>query len=196
MKDYNERYSFLRELLCDERFIQKKYAGGEIPNYICAFPPEEAAQYREMAQALHKDLRQKGARALLVDLYEVMLGMLKDSGSLDDYLAASSLTHKEIMEDFAGVLDNDSEFAPKVAAIIEEASADIALVCGVGEAYPFIRVHALLEKLPSLLSRVIPLVIFYPGTFDKVVGSSALKLFGRLEHMNYYRAFNIFTEAR
>ena len=67
---------------------------------------------------------------------------------------------------------------------------------GIGEAYPFIRIHTLLEKLPTLLKRLVTIVVFYPGNYDKVTGSSALQLFGKLEHKNYYRAFNIFTEVR
>ena len=53
---YNERYKYLMELLDDDKFIQKKYVGAEIPNYICAFPPEEISSYNDMAQNLEKNL--------------------------------------------------------------------------------------------------------------------------------------------
>lgn len=194
--DYNERYKYLMELLDDNKFIQKKYVGAEIPNYICAFPPEEVSSYNDMAQNLDKNLTRKGRKVLLLNVYEIMIEMLKDSGDFEDYLEEPSLTHKNIMEDFEGVLDNDTEFAPKVASIINESAPDLVLMNGIGEAYPFIRIHTLLEKLPTLLKRLVPIVVFYPGNYDKVTGSSALQLFGKLEHKNYYRAFNIFTEVR
>ena len=194
--DYNERYKYLMELLADNKFIQKKYVGAEIPNYICAFPPEEVSSYNDMAQNLAKNLTRKGRKVLLLNVYEIMIEMLKDSGDFEDYLEEPSLTHKNIMEDFEGVLDNDTEFAPKVASIINESAPDLVLMNGIGEAYPFIRIHTLLEKLPTLLKRLVPIVVFYPGNYDKVTGSSALQLFGKLEHKNYYRAFNIFTEVR
>ena len=194
--DYNERYKYLMELLDDDKFIQKKYVGAEIPNYICAFPPEEVSSYNDMAQNLAKNLTRKGRKVLNLNVYEIMIEMLKDSGDFEDYLEEPSLTHKKIMEDFEGVLDNDTEFAPKVAAIINESVPDLVLMNGIGEAYPFIRIHTLLEKLPTLLKRLLPIVVFYPGNYDKVTGSSALQLFGKLEHKNYYRAFNIFTEVR
>ena len=193
---YNERYAFLLDLLDDDKFIQKKYVGAEIPNYICAFPPEDVSSYNDMLENLAKTLTRKGRKVLKVNVYEIMIEMLKESGDFEDYLEEPSLTHKKIMEDFEGVLDNDTEFAPKVASIINDSTPDLVLMNGIGEAYPFIRIHTLLEKLPTLLKRLVPIVVFYPGNYDKVTGSSALQLFGKLEHKNYYRAFNIFTEVR
>ena len=193
---YNERYKYLMELLDDDKFIQKKYVGAEIPNYICAFPPEEISSYNDMAQNLEKNLTKKGREVLHLNVYEIMIDMLRASGDLEDYLTEPSLTHKQIKEDFDGILDNDTEFAPKVASIINDSTPDLVLMNGIGEAYPFIRIHTLLEKLPTLLNRLVPVVVFYPGNYDKVTGSSALQLFGKLEHKNYYRAFNIFTEVR
>lgn len=193
---YNERFLYLLDLLDDDKFIQKKYVGAEIPNYICAFPPEEVSSYNDMVDNLAKNLTKKGRKVLHLNVYEIMIGMLKDSGDFEDYLEEPSLTHKSIMEDFEGVLDNDTEFAPKVASLIDDSAPDLVLMNGIGEAYPFVRVHTLLEKLPTLLRRLVPIVVFYPGNFDKITGSSALQLFGKLEHKNYYRAFNIFTEVR
>ena len=193
---YNERYKYLMELLDDDKFIQKKYVGAEIPNYICAFPPEEISSYNDMAQNLEKNLTKKGRKVLPLNVYEIMIDMLRASGDLEDYLTEPSLTHKQIKEDFDGILDNDTEFAPKVASMINDSTPDLVLMNGIGEAYPFIRIHTLLEKLPTLLNRLVPVVVFYPGNYDKVTGSSALQLFGKLEHKNYYRAFNIFTEVR
>ena len=193
---YNERYKYLMELLDDDKFIQKKYVGAEIPNYICAFPPEEISSYNDMAQNLEKNLTKKGREVLHLNVYVIMIDMLRASGDLEDYLTEPSLTHKQIKEDFDGILDNDTEFAPKVASMINDSTPDLVLMNGIGEAYPFIRIHTLLEKLPTLLNRLVPVVVFYPGNYDKVTGSSALQLFGKLEHKNYYRAFNIFTEVR
>lgn len=193
---YNERYTYLIELLDDDKFIQKKYVGAEIPNYICAFPPDDVSSYNDMVDNLSKNLTKKGRKVIHLNVYEIMIGMLKDSGDFEDYLEEPSLTHKSIMEDFEGVLDNDTEFAPKVASLINGGTPDLVLMNGIGEAYPFIRIHTLLEKLPPLLKKLVPIVVFYPGNYDKVTGSSALQLFGKLEHKNYYRAFNIFTEVR
>ena len=62
---------------------------------------------------------------------------------------------------------------------------DVILITGVGEAFPFIRVHALLEAMQPYFSDV-PVLVMYQGTFD---GHNVI-LFNKLEPNPYYRAFN------
>ena len=194
--DYNEVLDYLEKTLLDEKLLSRRYAGAEIPNYICSYHPEENESYNKMAKTLVKRLEKNNKHVLLINVYDVMFSMLEKSGDLEDYLNEPSLTHEEIMEDFNGILDNDTEFAPEVARIINEESPELVLINGIGEAWPFIRIHGLLEILPNSLKRIVPIVIFYPGKYDRETGSSALQLFDRLPYMNYYRAFNIFTEVR
>ena len=61
---------------------------------------------------------------------------------------------------------------------------DAIIVVGVGEAFPFIRVHALLEAMQPVFSDV-PIVVLYPGVYDR----RSLKLFDKLNPNPYYRAF-------
>lgn len=193
---YNEVFDYLEKTLLDEKFLSKQYSGAEIPNYICPYHPEDNESYNEMVKKLMKEFEKNNRNALLIDVYDVMLNILKKTGDLDDYLGEPSLTHEQIEEDFNGILDNKSEFAPEVARLINEQSPEIVLINGVGEAWPFIRIHGLIEVLPIYLNHIVPIVIFYPGKYDRETGSSALQLFERLPHTNCYRAFNIFTEVK
>ena len=63
---------------------------------------------------------------------------------------------------------------------------DVILITGVGEAFPFIRVHSLLDAMQPHFSDV-PILVMYPGTFD----GRYVRLFDRLTPNPYYRAFNI-----
>ena len=63
---------------------------------------------------------------------------------------------------------------------------DVILVTGVGAAFPFIRVHSLLEAMQPCFSDV-PILVMYPGTFD----GRYVKLFDKLNANPYYRAFNV-----
>ena len=60
------------------------------------------------------------------------------------------------------------------------------LITGVGEAYPFIRVHAVLDAIQPDITDNIPIVVMYPGSFN----GRELKLFNKLKPDGYYRAFN------
>ena len=63
---------------------------------------------------------------------------------------------------------------------------DVILITGVGQAFPFIRVHALLDAMQPYFSDV-PVLVMYPGTFD----GRYVKLFDKLTPNPYYRAFNV-----
>jgi len=80
--------------------------------------------------------------------------------------------------------------AEKIAkAFVEEAQPkenDLVLVSGVGNAYPLLRSHNLLNNLHSLMEDT-PLVMFYPGIYT----GQGLRLFGKLKETNYYRAFQL-----
>ena len=60
----------------------------------------------------------------------------------------------------------------------------LLVLTGVGEAFPFMRIHTLLEA--SLFAER-PVLVFYPGTFN----DQQLRLFNCLKPNNYYRAFNV-----
>ena len=65
-------------------------------------------------------------------------------------------------------------------------SGDVILITGVGEAFPFIRVHALLDAMQPHFTDV-PVLVMYPGQFD----GRNLRLFDKLTPNPYYRAFNV-----
>jgi len=65
---------------------------------------------------------------------------------------------------------------------------DLILMSGVGNVYPWIRAHSLLNNLQQVTGNK-PLVLFYPGEYD----GQALRLFGKLGGNNCYRAFRLIT---
>ena len=52
--------------------------------------------------------------------------------------------------------------------------------------FPFVRAHSILENSQHVFADI-PMVMLYPGTYDK----SSLTLFGKLSDSNYYRAFDL-----
>ena len=63
---------------------------------------------------------------------------------------------------------------------------DVILITGVGEVYPFLRAHDLLNNMLADFGDV-PVVIAYPGSFN----GQQFRLFNRLGADSYYRAFDI-----
>ena len=59
------------------------------------------------------------------------------------------------------------------------------LLTGVGDVFPFMRVHKLLEAMQPYFTKA-PILVLYPGRFD----GNYVRLFDLLEPNPYYRAFN------
>ena len=62
----------------------------------------------------------------------------------------------------------------------------IVFLYGIGEVYPYIRSHTILNNLQSYITDK-PLVMFFPGVYT----GTELSLFGIMKDDNYYRAFNL-----
>ena len=75
---------------------------------------------------------------------------------------------------------------PRIEQKILKSDAKIYILTGVGQVYPFIRSHNVLNNLQNIAKEA-PTVMFFPGEYD----GHSLKLFGLLKDDNYYRAFNI-----
>jgi hypothetical protein len=187
----------IEKLISTDEFISMAYAGAEIPNYILPYPAEKQAEFNRMAQNLKEKLVLKGIQTININMYDEVISILQNNGSetLEDYLDASDLTKDEFFEDFSNILDINSVFSPHIADLIDGSGAKMVFFSGIGEAYPFIRIHSLLESIPVNMKTRKPIVVFYPGSYDKNMGNSCFRLFGRLKPVNYYRAFNIFTEV-
>jgi hypothetical protein len=63
---------------------------------------------------------------------------------------------------------------------------DVLLITGVGDVFPFMRVHNLLDSLQPYFPNV-PILVMYPGTFN----GRSVRLFDKLKPNPYYRAFNV-----
>jgi hypothetical protein len=137
-------------------------------------------------------LNQRGVRVLEINLYDLSLGILKNRDILDQILAIeSSVSKDELKELLQGVLDPENHLIPAISQIINDNKFDVLFLSGVGEVFPYLRSHNVLNNLQSV-AKDKPTVMFFPGEYAYSLESGAsLDLFGRLRDDKYYRAFNI-----
>lgn len=62
----------------------------------------------------------------------------------------------------------------------------VVFLTGIGELYPLIRAHSILNKMHQVFDRV-PVVMMYPGEYDEL----SLTILNTNKDDNYYRAFRI-----
>lgn len=188
-----ERFQHLLMLIGSERFLKKQGLGNEVPFFICPFKPEEAIEMGRIQKQLINRLNQDAIRILEINLYDTSIDMLRSRGVWDQILEMEPTVGKDQLKELLqGVLDPECHLIPEIAARMQQAEFDVMFITGVGEVFPYIRSHTVLNNLQSTAKEK-PTVMFFPGAYTHSLEKGAsLDLFGRLHDDKYYRAFNIF----
>lgn len=190
--DRKERAEHLYRVITSERFLTKQGLSNEVPFFICPFPAEEGLSIIEDRADLITRIRHTGTKVLDLNLYDLALDILSERGILEQVLEIEADSDKaEIKELLQGVLDPQAHLIPKIGEAIDTTPHDVIFLSGVGEVYPYIRSHNVLNNLQST-AKVAPTVLFFPGSYTHALATGAsLDLFGQLHDDKYYRAFNI-----
>lgn len=188
-----KRFEHLYQLISSERFLLKQGLGNEVPFFICPFPPEQAVEMERMAHQLARKLEQNGIGVLEINLYDLSIELLRERGIWDRILEIEETVSKaRLKELLQGVLDPEAHLVPAIASKMETKPFGVMFITGVGEVFPYIRSHNVLNNLQSTAKEQ-PTVMFFPGTYTQSLESGAsLDLFGRLHDDKYYRGFNIY----
>jgi len=194
--DFPKRLEHLLSVISETHFLEMKGLGNEIPFFICPFDPPETVEMEKLRKTLVTRLLQAGVQVLEINLYDLSIQILRGRKLFDRILAEeTSVSKGQLKELLQGVLDPESHLVPAIAAKIQEKESlggfSVMFISGVGEVFPYIRSHNVLNNLQKVAKEK-PTVIFFPGvyTHSKESGAS-LELFGRLHDDKYYRAFNI-----
>ena len=192
IKSARERFEHLVKVVSSERFLKKEGLGNEVPFFICPYDPADAIDVTEDVQLVVRKLQNIGRTVLHVDLYDISIALLKERGIFAEVLAIESEHEKsEIKELLLGVLDPEAHLIPRIGEMIRATDHDVIFITGVGEVYPYIRSHSVLNNLQST-AKERPTVMFFPGRYTQALATGAsLDLFGLFHDDRYYRAFNI-----
>ena len=188
-----KRFDHLFKLISSQRFLQKQGLGNEIPFFICPFAPQETVEFQRSEKQLVRRLAQQGIRVLEIDLYDLVIELLQERGVWERVLEIeATITPDQLKELLQGVVDPETHLVPAIAARMNQSTFDVMFISGVGEVFPYIRSHNVLNNLQST-AKERPTVMFFPGEYTHSLEAGAsLNLFGRLQDDKYYRAFNIY----
>ena len=186
------RAEHLFQVMTSERFLTKQGLGNEVPFFIYPYPASEGLTVIDDRQDLVTRVEHAGVKVLDINLYDLSIDILKERDILDEILEIEADSDKsEIKDLLQGVLDPQAHLIPKIAEAIAATPHDVIFLSGVGEVYPFIRSHNVLNNLQSTAKNA-PTVLFFPGNYTHALATGAsLDLFGQLHDDKYYRAFNI-----
>jgi hypothetical protein len=190
------RFDHLLKRIGSQRFLRKEGLGNEVPFFICPFKATEATAMEKLEKQLANRLSQQGVRVMLVNLYDLVHDIMAQEGDWEWYITNESSKDKDdLLESLQGILDTETVIVPEIARRMSAAEFDVLFINGVGEVFPYIRSHNVLNNLQKV-AKDQPTVMFFPGEYTHSLEKGAsLDLFGRLHDDKYYRAFNIYDCA-
>lgn len=164
-----------------------KNLGGELPLFIQPLPAERDDETEAQINHLCNRLNSKGYSAISINLYKMCIDILRQEGILDSILEDEmNLSKDDIVSTLDSVLDIKTMIIPMIEAEILEKTPKYAFISGVGNAYPFVRSHGILNNIDELTTDC-NLILFFPGEYNNL----QLKLFGCISDENYYRGHNL-----
>lgn len=189
LEKLEEKFEKLYNTFTNDSFLAMRALGGEIPFYISSYNPAQETKVCNEIERLKNRLKLKGISVYEINLFQLVVEMLKERGILEKVIEKEpSLSKEKLYKTLQGAIDTQKYLIPKIDNIVETNSSNIVFLTGIGQAYPFIRSHTVLNNLQNSIKDR-PTVMFFPGVYD----GTSLSLFGKLKDDNYYRAFNLET---
>lgn len=202
------RFEHLVKVIGGERFLQMKGLNNDLPFYICEFKAAEAIDMERLRRQLINTLEStpvdclggRGVKVLDINLYDLCIELLQaregsteGSRLWDEILAIESDVEKDgLLELLQNVLGIEEYLIPTIGERIQQSEFDVLFLSGIGEVFPYIRSHNVLNNLQST-AKDQPTLLFFPGEYrHSLEHGASLELFGLLHDDKYYRAFNIY----
>jgi hypothetical protein len=188
-----DRFEHIRKVICSQRFQRMEGIGNEVPFFVVPYCPTEENDMQGLQQTLIKRLKKDGVHVLEINLYDIAKELADE---LDDweFWIKNEADHdkEELKEALQSLTDAETKLAPAIEAKIQAAEFEVMFLTGVGEVFPYIRSHTVLNNLQRV-AKDRPTIMFFPGDYSHSLEEGAsLDLFGRLRDDKYYRAFNLY----
>ena len=186
--DIDRDFDRLRERIGSSDFLNNRCLANEVGFYVFPYDASKELQVRQRTAELVADSKSGALSARVIErnLWQVFLDICQNKKILDKIPSLEQKRGSDALlarlqkiatpEVFARTMDYDSH----------QPGRDVLLITGVGQIFPFVRAHSVLENAQSIFEDI-PVVLMYPGRYD----GQHLHLFDRINDGNYYRAFNI-----
>ena len=186
----------LKTVLTSQDFLNNEGLNNEVPFYICPYLPNLQVQINQLIVEISQHLQIHNKKVLEINLYDLALELLQKEEDLQWILDNElTLSRSQLKEELQGILNAESHLVPAIDQKMEQSDFDLLLITGVGEVFPYIRSHNVLNHLQKY-AKDKPSLMFFPGNYkyspDK---GQLLNLFTHICDDKYYRAFNILERA-
>ena len=192
--DITEARKIIVERLSDDALLGR---GGRLlreGKYLLPYSPAQEDAAQDLMRAIVKvDFPARNVQAHIIDLYQIVLDHLDSSGYWEAVCSVEGvLPRRDMVMMLQDAASAEHVIAPKVNEEIEaHPEADIFFIHGTGEIFPFVRTN----KVIGMVSSRKPVVLWFPGTYERTVDGSPTLNILNIEQGNaggHYRATNVF----
>lgn len=185
--DPPQHFEGLFKILSSQRFLKKEGLGGELPFFIHSFPVSQQQVVNANIQSLVKRLQNEGIEILEINLYKLCVDILQRASIFDQIVEQEvNMPKLRLNRILVSNLNVETVIIPEIHKRHAKSNAMMVFLTGVGEVFPFIRSHSILNNTQTLVGNI-PLVMFFPGSYN----NKTLTLFELIKDENYYRAHNL-----
>lgn len=184
MSDVFQRLDELKKQIQEKEFLEGKGLSNEVNIRIFCYDAKDEMVVRHFIEQLVTD-QSLECNLIERNLYKVFLSICDDKHVTEKASQMEEKKGKDFLYKNLQKFANNKSFVEKMQ-YSPHLKGDVLLLTGVGEVFPFMRIHSLLEALQPEFPNV-PILVMYPGKFD----GRFVRLFDKLEPNPYYRAFNI-----
>ncbi|MDN6140286.1 MAG: DUF1788 domain-containing protein [Tetragenococcus koreensis] len=189
LKEHMEK---LNQTMQKEDFLLNRGLGNEVGYYIFDYDPKDELQIRNYIRNLNGNYvgEEKDYEVKVFNLYQLMLEYLDDRGFTEKAIRMEEKRGmQKLIQSIGRLLKMDqAEESNFFFEYVNNNTPEKAVVIltGIGELYPLVRAHSILNKMHQVFDRV-PVVMIYPGEYDEL----SLTILNTNKDDNYYRAFRI-----
>ena len=184
MKDIMKELDQLKAFIQEKEFLEGKGLSNEVNIRIFCYDPKDEMVVKHFISQVTTDPT-LACNLIECDLYKIFLDCCKDIEILEAIPEMEEADGSSYLLEQIHSTIREDEFIQKMQ-YAPHRPGDVLMLTGVGEVFPFMRVHTILEAMQPHFSDI-PILVMYPGEFDK----HHLKLINRLQPNDYYRAFSV-----
>ena len=193
MRNIDKRLDLIKDKIHGETFIDGRGLGNELSFYIFDYDPRDELKVRDHVDYLINDYFKAphhNRRIIEFNLYDMFLDITKEKNIYDKIFEMEEKEGKEFLYRALTTFARPEIFLDKIKKEIGD--HNVLFITGVGQIYPIVRTHNILNNLQEILEDKTPVILFYPGQYNE----QDLQLFNKLKAENYYRAFRLVDDFK
>ncbi len=186
-----QEFENLYTIMSHPKFLKMEGLGNEVPFFVHAYDVKKQANIYHNLHMIRERLKvEAGIQTKLISLYDMVLEIIGEASSLEEVFEHERDVSKEELKDDFATLFNQDEIKAYFSRQLQDSDHQIVMIYQVGEVFPYLRTHDILNQLQSIITET-PLVVFFPGEYvmSREIGFH-LNLFGKFPGP-YYRAFKL-----